>query len=295
MPLPLWLCRISGLGPEGLLHVLLGDFNENVYTGRLTCRLAQDDPNFTKICRHHTDIPIPPTFWTRSAPIDGIFTTSGIETVNAFILPHLGGIGDHWCFIIDLPSEPVIGSSFPNTVWCAARKIHFISKWMIMIYDAELTCLCKKHNMFHCMDMVFSLTAHLIVEDFLLLMYAWANKFKEYMIHSENQCSKLMMGHIEWCPAIGTWLNRRWLLHRNRLWMLGTGCPDPQNMFWECYRLHLPDPPFSTLGAICAQIMVPNRWSDVSWRMLWPSDANISLTWSKMPRSMMTQSVPKQY
>jgi hypothetical protein len=35
--------------------------------------------------------------------------------------------------------------------------------------------------------------------------------------------------------------------------MLGTGTPDPGNMFWSCYRMHVPDPQTATYGAICAQ------------------------------------------
>jgi hypothetical protein len=183
--------------------VLLGNFNENVFTGQLAHRLAQDDLNFTEICRRHTGTPIPPTFWTCSAPIIGIFATSGIKCVNVFILPHLGGVGDHCCFIIDLSSESVIGSSFPNIVRCSARKLHCNSKWTTMVYNQELTRLCDEHNMFYCMDVIFRLTSHLTEEDFLLLMNAWDNVFKEYMLQSENNCSKFIMGHIEWSPVIG--------------------------------------------------------------------------------------------
>ncbi len=104
--------------------VLLGYFNKNVHSGRLACWLGQDDLNMTKICRRHARIPIPPTFWRGSVPIDGIFTTPGIKCVNVFILPHLGGVGDHWCFIIDLSSKLVIGLTFPNIVRCASRKLH---------------------------------------------------------------------------------------------------------------------------------------------------------------------------
>jgi hypothetical protein len=96
--------------------VLLGDFNENVYSSCLARRLAKDDLNFTEICRLQTDIPIPPTFQTDSIPIDGIFATPVIKCVNVFILPHLGGVGDHRCVIIDLSSETVIGSTFPNII-----------------------------------------------------------------------------------------------------------------------------------------------------------------------------------
>jgi hypothetical protein len=96
--------------------VLLGNFNKNVYTRRLARRLAQDDLNLIEICRRHTGIPIPPTFRTGSALINGISATSGIKCVNVFILPHLGGDGDYGCFIVDLLSELVIGSTFPNIV-----------------------------------------------------------------------------------------------------------------------------------------------------------------------------------
>jgi hypothetical protein len=73
---------------------------------------------------------------------------------------------------------------------------------MIMVYNTELTCICNEHNMFHHMDMIFRLTTHLTEEDFVLLMDAWDNKFKEYMPHLEHCCSKFMMDHIEWSPAI---------------------------------------------------------------------------------------------
>jgi hypothetical protein len=141
--------------------VLLGDFNKNVYSGRLARRLAQDDLNLTEICRQQTGIPIPPTFQTGSIPINGIFATPSIKCVNVFILPHLGGVGDHQCFIIDLSSETVIGSTFPNIVRCASRKLHCTSKQMIMVYNADLTQMCDDHNMFHCMDVIFRLTTHL--------------------------------------------------------------------------------------------------------------------------------------
>jgi hypothetical protein len=152
-------------------------------------------------------IPIPPPFWTGSALIDGIFATSGIKCVNVLIFPNLGDGGDHCCFIIDLSSESVIGYSFPNRVQCSTRKLHCNSTRMIMVYNTELTQLCDEHSMSHCMDVIFRLASHLTEEDFLLLMDAWDNKFKEYMLHSENHCSKFMMGHIEWSPVIDIWLN----------------------------------------------------------------------------------------
>jgi hypothetical protein len=96
--------------------ILLEDFNEHVYNGRLAQRIMSPDLNFREICQHHTGQFLPPTFRTGSIPINGIFATHGIECVNVTLLPHLGGVGDHRCFIIDFTSESVIGNDFPNIV-----------------------------------------------------------------------------------------------------------------------------------------------------------------------------------
>jgi hypothetical protein len=90
-------------------------------------------------------------------------------------------------------------------------------------------------------------------------MNAWDDEFKKCMLHSENHCNKFMMDHIEWSSAIGIWLSRYWLLHPVHLWMFGTGCPDPQNMFQECFWLHIQDNCTFTIGSVGAQIMVTEQ------------------------------------
>jgi hypothetical protein len=239
--------------------VLLGDFNKNVYTGRLAARLSADDLNFVELCRKHTGIRIPPTHCRGSAPIDGIFATPGITCVNAFILPQYGGVGDHRCFIIDLTSESLIGTSFPNIVRCSARKLHCFSSRMVNLYCAELTSVCDRHNMFNCMDLLIRHTDFLAKDDFIQLINSWDSELTQFMIHLESHCSKFMMGHIEWSPTVGLWLSHWWLLHRICLWMIGVGVPDPRNMIRECLKLNLPNPRTSTYGTICAQIIVTNR------------------------------------
>jgi hypothetical protein len=95
--------------------ILLGNFNKNVYTGRLAQRFFKHNLNFTEMCRQHTGYPIPPTFRTGSIPINGIFATPGIECVNVMLLPHLGGVGDHRCFIINFSSASMIRTLFRIT------------------------------------------------------------------------------------------------------------------------------------------------------------------------------------
>jgi hypothetical protein len=164
--------------------VLLGNFNKNVYTGRLAAQLSADDLNFVELCRKHTGIPTPPTHRRGSAPIDGIFATPGITCVNAFILLQYGGVGDHRCFIIDLTSESLIGTSFPNIVRCSARKLHCSSSRMVNLYCAKLTSVCDRHNMFNRMDLLIHHTNFLTKDDFIQLIDSWDSELTQFMIHS---------------------------------------------------------------------------------------------------------------
>ena len=149
----------------------------------------------------------------------------------------------------------MIGTTFPNIVRCASRKLHCSSKRMVMVYNNELTRVCDEHNVFQRMDTILRLTHFLSPEDFLILMNNLDDELKELMLHSENFCSSFFMGHIEWSPTIGILLSRQWLLHWVRTWMMGTGSPDPRNMFRDCFRMGITDPRTSTYGSICTQIL----------------------------------------
>ncbi len=109
--------------------VLMGDFNKNIYNGRLARRLSQEDLNLMELCRQHTGVLILPTFQNSSASINGIFVTPGINCVNAFIPPHLAGVGDQRCFIMDLILESMIGTSFPKNclMRCQEAALHLIT------------------------------------------------------------------------------------------------------------------------------------------------------------------------
>jgi hypothetical protein len=128
--------------------ILLGDFNENIYTGQIAQRLALPDLMLNKQCLQCTGMHVPPTFRDGSVPIDAIFATAGIKCINAYILPHKGGVGDHWCFILNFTSSSVIGSKFPKIVRCSARKPHCKSKHLVHSYNADLDMLCNHHKMY---------------------------------------------------------------------------------------------------------------------------------------------------
>ncbi len=62
--------------------ILLGDFNENVYTGQIAKCIVQADLNFSKQCLGCTSLHIPPTFRDGSMSINAVYATAGIECVN---------------------------------------------------------------------------------------------------------------------------------------------------------------------------------------------------------------------
>jgi hypothetical protein len=65
--------------------ILLGDFNENIYSGRIANCLSLPDLMLTEQCLQCTGMHIPPTFRDSTVPIDAIFATSSIECINAYI------------------------------------------------------------------------------------------------------------------------------------------------------------------------------------------------------------------
>jgi hypothetical protein len=108
------------------------------------------------------------------------------------------------------------------------------------------------------MDEILRLTDYLETDDFETIINALDTEFMQLMLHSENEVSKFMMGHIQWSPTIGIWLSCRWLLKRVQQWMQGTGTPDPRNMFQDCHQMNIPDPREVSYDTICIQIAMTN-------------------------------------
>jgi len=129
---------------------------------------------------------------------------------------------------------------------------------MVHLYNTELTAKCDEHNIFGRMDKILRLTDYLDRDDFEMIMNALDIEFTQLMLHSENEVSKFMMGHIEWSPIIGIWLSRRWLLKRVQHWMMGNGTPDPRNLIRDCYKFNIPDPRTASYETICIHFEITN-------------------------------------
>ena len=236
--------------------ILLGDFNENVYSGRIAKRLEQSDLNFSEQCLGCTGTHIPPTFRDGIMPIDAVYATAGIECVNAYILPHKGGIGDHRCFILDFSSASIIGTRFQNIARCAARRLHCKSSRLVQAYNHELDMICSRHKMYERIYFIYSHVKYLPDGDFAFLINKWDTELTHYKLHSETNCTNYKSCDIEWSPEVGFWLSRRWLLERVRKYVLGKGSPDPRNLIRECLRSHLFDPRLISHSEVMIHIQI---------------------------------------
>ncbi len=239
--------------------VLLGDFNENVYSGCFSKCLLQQDLMLSEQCLQCTGIHIPPTFRDGTIPISAIFATARIECVNSYILPHIGGVGDHRCFIVDFTSSSIIGTKFPNIVRCSARKLHCKSTRLVQLYNAKLNMLCNRHKMYQRIYFIYSHIDCFSDGNFLYLMNNWDSKLVQFKLHSEVECTKFKTCHIEWSPEVGFWLSRRWLLARVNVFVMGLGPPDPCNLIRDCLPAHICDPRYISHSDVMIQIKVVHR------------------------------------
>jgi hypothetical protein len=239
--------------------ILLGDFNENVYSGCISQHLSQPDLMMSEQCLQCTGIHIPPTFRDGTIPINAVFATAGIECVNAYILPHKGGVGNHWCFILDFTSSSIIGTKFPNIVCCAARKLHSKSTCLVQTYNAELDRLCNRHKMYQRIYFIYSHIDKFSNNNFLYLMNKWDSKLISFKLHLEVNCTKFKTCHVKWSPEVGFWLSRWWLLAQVKVFVMGLGPPDPCNLIRGCLRAHMFNPRHVSHSDVLIQIEIAHH------------------------------------
>ena len=109
--------------------ILFGDFNENVYTGRIEERLVEAEINMTEQCLKTNKVPLTPTHVrSETCKVDAYFAAEGAKCLSACLLPEYGGVGNHRVFILDFFSASFLGTVFPRIVHPSARKLNCDSK-----------------------------------------------------------------------------------------------------------------------------------------------------------------------
>jgi hypothetical protein len=65
-------------------------------------------------------------------------------------------------------------------------------------------------------------------------MNNWDRELVQFMLHLEVKYNKFKTYHIEWSPEVGLWLSWQWLLARVKVFVIGLGSPNPQNLIRDC-------------------------------------------------------------
>ena len=233
----------------------MGDFKENVYTGRYAKRLAMQYLNMTEQCHKTTKQRLPATSNGGSRPIYAIFATAGVVCISACLLARYGGICNHRSFILDFTSASLIGKNFPNIM--AARLLHCELERLVNNYTKALDQLCDQHNMYRRITSLYKHAGCLLNADFLLLIDKWGDELTVLMKCAENKCNTYKHCHIEWSPEVGVWLQHQWLLARV-LQFMNEEIPDPRNLIRDCKKHNLEDTRLITLAQLHLEIHVCN-------------------------------------
>ncbi len=147
--------------------VLMGDFNENVYSGQIAGSLAGDDLRLQEMCHRTTGRCLPPTHTRGRVPIDAVYGTAGLQCTVVALLPGRAGVGDHRVLIVDIDSETILGGVFPRVIPITGRLLNCASDKIRNNYVKVLNKLANRH---------------LILRKMLL-----AEKDSDYILHSQLQ------------------------------------------------------------------------------------------------------------
>jgi len=245
---------------KGYDIILVGDFNENVYSGRIARRLADDDLNLEEQCMKRTGTPLPPSHTSGTTPVCAVYATAGVEVVNVFVLEHHGGVGDHRLIVVDFSSVSVIGMDFPNIVRPEARNLHCNSERIRDNYNKILDQLCHRHRMYERMKEIYDMAGVVSASEFQVLINKWDTDLEQYMKAAEKRCRKILSNRIPWSPIVGMWLKRRRLLLRVKRYLEDeTSIPDPRNLIRDCRKINLCDPNKADLHMILVDLHTCNK------------------------------------
>ena len=95
--------------------ILMGDFNQNIYTLNFAQQLAEDDLGMEEQYQKLHGEQAPCLYVRGTEPIMGCFATSGIFVRSYFMAAHSasGSVGDHWLHVIDFCAVSILGVELP--------------------------------------------------------------------------------------------------------------------------------------------------------------------------------------
>jgi hypothetical protein len=126
----------------------MGDFNQNIYEGKLQEAFTAEDIGLEEQFRKLYDKNAPLSHTSGSPPIFGVFATSGINCKAALISSHKAGVGDHRLHVFDFSAESLLGLDTPAVCKPDGRKLRCSIERTRVNYCRFLMQLTNKHRMF---------------------------------------------------------------------------------------------------------------------------------------------------
>ena len=106
--------------------ILMMDANDNVFSGKLSKRLAEEPIDMKEAVHGVKPGQGPNTHIrnTKSVPINGIWHTPEIQVRKASYLPFDLCLGDHRPVVVDFSQASILGVNLPRVVASEARRLN---------------------------------------------------------------------------------------------------------------------------------------------------------------------------
>ncbi len=186
---------------------MLGDFNENVYTGPLAASLSSDNLRLSKMCFRTTGAVLPPTHMRGWVPIDAVFGTSSLVSTSVALSPIQEGVGDHRVFLLDIASETILGDVFPRVIPIASRLFNCTSDKIRSIYVLLHNQLANRHLIFKKLLQIDRGSNHISPAHVQLQMNRVDLELEQFMKSAEADSHKYKRNNIEWSPYASVWIH----------------------------------------------------------------------------------------
>ncbi len=98
---------------------------------------------------------------------------------------------------------PIIGTKFPNIVWCSVRRLHCKSTHLVQMYNHELDALCNQHKMYKWIYFIYSNLVYLTNNDVVLLMNGWDTKFTQLKLTQKRNAPNSKTAIQNGVPRLG--------------------------------------------------------------------------------------------
>ena len=140
-------------------------------------------------------------------PIDGVFTTLGLDCLAVTLLPSRTGVGDHRVFLLDFTLSSILGDVLPKVILASRRLLNCASDKIRCGYNRVLNQLVNRHLIFQKLLRIEQDSARVSINQIQLCMDRVDLELEQFMKLSEIECHKYKRNNIEWSPEVGVWIH----------------------------------------------------------------------------------------